>query len=457
VPWLIEMATPTSQDNPASASPDDLWTLFPPLHLLRASGLAIDPRKMLLGGLALVLLATGSGVFETLPFAPRDIVNEDLHQQRNTVFGHGLALAGFFQRPVIESWLSWDAAAFSLLAPIRTVIEPGRVLFQADRSWPALALAWTQLLWALIVWSFIGGAICRMSAIQFSKRKRIGIREALKFSRRQLLGYLIAPLLPLSAVLILQGFNWLLGFLASLTPPIGNVVLGLVWIVVLFTGFLMAVLVLGLATGWPLMIAAISTEDSDGFDGFSRAFGYLVDRPWQAAAFAAFSLPIFAVSRWFLAILIGLTISLGASAVERGHHFGESAVERGDDPQTLNTYSLLDVDSHSRGPAGWIARKLEDDLLGVRDFFWPPAASPVSLPIIAWTFIPALLYVGFGPSFFWSATTVSYFLLRQSDDGTPLDSVVDWSEKTDSDQTAESESVPEAEAAPVEPASDDQS
>jgi len=48
--------------------------------------------------------------------------------------------------------------------------------------------------------------------------------------------------------------------------------------------------------------------------------------------------------------------------------------------------------------------------------------------IFAWTCIPALLYVGFGPSFFWSATTVSYFLLRQSDDGTPLDSVVDWPE-----------------------------
>ncbi len=444
-------STTQPQDNSPAAPLTDLRQLFPALHLLRASGLAIDPRKMFLGGLALVLLAAGSGVFETLPFAPREIVNEDFNQQRNSVFGHGLALAGFFPRPLIESWLSWDATAFSLLTPIRTVIEPGRVLFQADRSWPALAFAWTQLLWALIVWSFIGGAICRMSAIQFSKRKRIGIRDALKFSRRQLLGYLIAPLLPLSAVLILQGINWLLGCLASLTSPFGDVVLGLGWIVVLFTSFLMAMLVLGLATGWPLMIAAISTEDSDGFDGLSRAFGYLVDRPWQAAAFAAVSLPIFAVSRCFLAILIGLTISLGASAVERGHHLGDSAVERGYDSQTLNTYSLLDVDSPSHIPAGWIATKLEDDLSGGRDFFFWPSPSPVSLPIIAWTLIPALLYVGFGPSFFWSATTVSYFLLRQSDDGTPLDAVVDWPEKV------ESESPIATDTAPIETASEGES
>jgi hypothetical protein len=426
--------TSTTQppDNPPATPPTDLRQLFPVLHLLRASGLAIDPRKMLLGGLALVLLTMGNGVFEILPFAPREIVNEDFNRQRNTVFGHGLALAGFFPRPPIESWLSWDAAAFSLLTPIRTVIEPGHVLFRADQSWSALAFAWTQILWALIVWSFIGGALCRMNAMQFAGRNRIEVLAAVKFSRRQVLGYLIAPLLPLTAVLILQGFNCLLGCLASLVPPFGDVVLGLGWFVVLFTGFLMAMLVLGLATGWPLMIAAISTEDSDGFDGLSRAFGYLVDRPWHAAAFATFSFPVFAVSRCFLAIFIGLTISLGAGAIERGHNLGASAVERGHDPETLNTFSSLNVDSPTHSPAGWIANKLEHDLLGVHDFLWPPS-SPVSLSVIAWTFIPALLYVGFGPSFFWSATTVSYFLLRKSDDGTPLNSVVDWPERVASE------------------------
>ena len=110
--------TKTSQDNSVAPLPIDLRALFPPLHLLRAAGLAIDPRKMFLGGLALILLAMGNGVFEILPFATRDIVNEDLNRHRNTVLGHVLALAGFFPRPPIESWLSWDAAAFSLLTPI---------------------------------------------------------------------------------------------------------------------------------------------------------------------------------------------------------------------------------------------------------------------------------------------------------------------------------------------------
>jgi len=61
-----------------------------------------------------------------------------------------------------------------------------------------------------------------------------------------------------------------------------------------------------------------------------------------------------------------------------------------------------------------------------------------------------LLYVGFGPSFFWSATTVSYFLLRQSDDGTPLDSVVDWPE------TQEPEVSTATDPAPIETPTDNE-
>lgn len=268
--------TPTikTDDSPPATSPTDLRELFPALHLLRASGLAIDPRKMFLGGLALVLLAAGNWFFAGLPFASEISAAQSTRHQTSAFTVHDLlSCAGFLPEPRIYTWMSWNAVAYSLLTPIRTLVEPGRVLFQIEVSWSSLAFAWTQLLWALIVWSLVGGALCRMNALQFATRKRIGIWAALKFSRRQLLGYLVAPILPLSAVLILQGFNWLLGCMASLIPPVGDVALGLGWCFVLFSGFLMAMLILALAAGWPLMIAAVSTEDSDGFDGLSRAVG----------------------------------------------------------------------------------------------------------------------------------------------------------------------------------------
>lgn len=422
------MAIPqTSPVESAASSPRDLTALFPALHLLRASGLAIDPRKMLLGGIALLLLVGGDRLFEFLPFASGGSTTTFFKGPEDSFINRGLGFAGFRPRSPVYTWLSWDAAAFSLLTPVRTLIEPGRALFWSNNSWSSLALAWTQLLWALTVWSLIGGALCRMNALQFATRRRIGVWAALKFSRRQLLGYLVAPLLPLSAVLILLGFNWLLGYVAALAPAVGDVALGIGWGLVLFCGFLMAMLLLGIVTGWPLMIASISTEDSDGFDGLSRAFGYLFDRPWHAALFGFFSLPIFAASRIVVAILIGLTVSLAAHAVERGS---------GSELMHWSTRTIDFRRANLRSPAGHVADDLDATLTGTRRFNWSGSTSERAT--IAWTCIPALLYVGFGPSFFWSATTVSYFLLRKSDDGTPLDSVVDWPEKTAPDAVVES-------------------
>lgn len=436
---LGTMATsPTTQTDQTANSTTDLRSLFPVLHLLRASGLAIDPRKMLLGGIALVLLAAGNWLFEGLPFAPDglSIVYHELHETSVFSSTRALGCAGFMPRPQPVSWYSWDTTAYLLLTPVRSLVEPCRVLFQIGNSWSELAFAWTQLLWALIVWSLFGGALCRMNALQFAARKRIGLLEALKFSRRQWQSYLVAPMLPLSAVLILQGFNWLLGCLASLAPAIGDVVLGIGWCIVLFSGFLMTMLILGLAFGWPLMIAAISTEDSDGFDGLSRTFGYLFDRPWHAALFALSSLPVFAASRILLAFVIGLTVTLGADAITRGY-----------DADATASYFSEHVRPASNGlavsPAGSVAGSLE---LALAANSVPPLPNGIpELPIAAWTFIPALLFAGFSPAFFWSATTVTYFLLRNSDDGTPLDSVVDWSDQNkpepSTDRTAEVEPV----------------
>ena len=437
----MTVTTKTDDTQPA-ARPTDLRELFPALHLLRVSGLAIDPRKMFLGGIALVLLAAGNWLIAGLPFASEiSAVQSNRHQTSAFTVDDLLGCACFLPRPRIHTWMSWNAAAYSLLTPIRTLVEPGRVLFQIEVSWSSLAFAWTQLLWALIVWSLVGGTLCRMNALQFSSRKRIGVWAALKFSRRQLLGYLVAPILQLSAVLILQGFNWLLGCMASLIPSVGDVALGLGWCFVLFSGFLMAMLVLGIAAGWPLMIAAVSTEDSDGFDGLSRAVGYIVDRPWHFSMFAACCLPIFVASRFLVALLIALAISLGPDAVTRGYYT---------DLQT-STFRIrvqpgTSISTHN--PAGPFVEKLELSLTGSGCFSLPHGIP--ALPIAAWTFIPALLYVGFGPSFFWSATTVSYFLLRQSDDGTPLDSVVDWPE------TVQPEVPTATDNAAIETPSDDQ-
>lgn len=417
-----------NQDRSTNSPQLDAAGLCQSLVILRASGLAIGPQKMLLGGVALVLLAAGNLLFGLLPFAPDHSINHNQQSSDFSLVTRGLSYAGLLPRHNVDLSFSWESAAFTLLTPVRTVVEPGRVIFQGGSSWSPLAFAWTQLLWTLIVWSLVGGALCRMNALQFAKKKRISVWEALKFSRRQLSSYMIAPLLPLSAVVILQVVNWFAGYCASMIPTAGTFMLGVAWIGVLFSGFLMAMLLIGIVAGWPLMIAAISVEDSDGFDGVSRAFGYLFDRPWNVVMSALLSLPVFAATRILVAIVVGVTVTLAAHAVSQGFESGPAGVS-----SDLNWQSATQMLEYCTP----VVDGLEHSLAYTGSVTWPDSMPDQG--ILLWTCIPALLYVGFGPSFFWAATTITYFQVRQSDDGTPLDSVVDWTVKSAAIPTADLE------------------
>ena len=50
----------------------------------------------------------------------------------------------------------------------------------------------------------------------------------------------------------------------------------------MLAGLAMSLILLGLAVGWPLMLASIAIEDADAFDAFSRVYNYLFARPWYA-------------------------------------------------------------------------------------------------------------------------------------------------------------------------------
>lgn len=338
-------------------------------HVTRAAGLALDPARLLLGGLALMILDTGLNAILRLPFASEA--------------GRELSLTAPVDLGPSALARTVGLGAGLLLAPLRSIILPGLEIFRSGSSWPELATAWTRLLWALIVWSLFGGAICRMSAMQFARGKRIGALAGLKFAGRQFQNYLIAPFLPLAGIGCLLAFNAVLGLLAGLAGSVGETILEVVWGLVLFCGLLMALLVVSVSVGWPLMVAAVSTEDSDGFDGLSRANGFLLDRPWQALLLTALSLPVFAVGWLLVSVLISLTAYLGAWAIAAG-----------DPGQT----------------ASW-------------DWPWNSAFAGGGSPRDYWLELPRLLLSGFAPSFFWCGITVIYFLLRKSDDGTALDDV----------------------------------
>ena len=86
------------------------------------------------------------------------------------------------------------------------------------------------------------------------------------------------PLFPLLAIglcaLICAGF----GLLYRLPAGIGSVVGGMLLFIPLLLGLVMALLLFGLAAGWPLSHASVAAEAEDLLDALSRSFSYLNQR-----------------------------------------------------------------------------------------------------------------------------------------------------------------------------------
>jgi hypothetical protein len=188
---------------------------------------------------------------------------------------------------------------------------------------------------------------------------------ALKFSARNWQSYIYGPLLPMLVVGVLAFVGGSVGWLHRWWGQ-GTVVLDYLGFLPMLCGLVMALLLGLMALSWPLMVAAISVEGSDGFDGLSRAFGYVMNRPWYFAFLVWLAHLVGAATYWIVQLVKAVAIHLAAWSCGVPSSFPHLGIWNG-------------VADH--------------------------AASAVMI------------------SFFWTATTVIYFLLRQSDDGTPLDEV----------------------------------
>jgi hypothetical protein len=105
-----------------------------------------------------------------------------------------------------------------------------------------------------------------------------------------------------------------IGLITSI-PWAGELILVLVFGVVLIAGFIMAGTVIFACAGINLMFGAIAYDNSDTFDAWGRSFNYVYWRPWRlgfytllAAVYGSicylfvrfFAFVLLSISRWFL-------------------------------------------------------------------------------------------------------------------------------------------------------------
>ena len=417
-------------------------------QIIRTLGMAIHPSKLMLALFALILTfgwgslldllwSTQGGVHST-------VIDEFiLSQQLAMPFEERDGTSGLF-----DIWRHYEQRCVE--GVLAAAIPPG---LSAGLAWNSLSNMFYGTWWlarhhivfflllsigSLLIWSLFGGAICRMAAMEFAREEKPSIKQALAFSRKNFFGgFFLAPCVPLAFIAVMMVLL-MLGGMVLRVPVFGDLVSGGAFFLAIMGGLVITLLSVGLLLGGSLFWPTVASEGSDAFDAFSRGLSYTLSKPWKTVVYAVLTV-VYAAVCWFLAKLF---------------LFGALSVTRAVVAIGTSWFGLWN-------------RQTEAGPISKLELLWPVAGSGISYQAPEWSQLAwyeyfsafaitmyVLLMVGllwaFLCSFYFSGSTVIYFLLRRDVDGTDLEEVYDeerWDESAP--QTASTQPVTQ----PASPAS----
>jgi hypothetical protein len=182
------------------------------------------------------------------------------------------------------------------------------------------------------------------------------------------------------------------------------------------------------------MSPTISAEGSDSFDALSRSYSYVYQAPWHYVWYTAVAVAYGAVVVFFVGLMGSLIVFLGEWGVSQAPFMASADPARDRQPTYLFVWAptsfgwrdvLLHGSQHaepqrftqpSNRPSDFV---MTSKYMGEMKWYNYVGAFLVSV----WLYLLFLLIVGFGYSFFWSASTIIYFLMRNRVDDTDLDEV----------------------------------
>jgi hypothetical protein len=260
--------------------------------------------------------------------------------------------------------------------------------FRPSATLTQLGGAAARIGWFILVWSIFGTAITRHVALKLIGEEAPGLLGSVLYGARKWVAAFNSVAFVLLGIVALSIPGALLGLL--MRSDWGLAVAGAIWPLVLAGAVVLAILAIGLAAGWPLMVAAVGVERGDSFQAISTAFSYLYQRPLHYAFYAAVALvvaiPALAAAGVFADVTS--TFALWAASFGMGHE------------RTMAVLEGLRSTSGAAEPA-WGLKALG---------FWTRGLES--------------LLGSFGWGYFWSIATAAYLLLRHDVDGTELDEVV---------------------------------
>ncbi|RME39110.1 MAG: hypothetical protein D6788_06125 [Planctomycetota bacterium] len=423
------------------------------LHIFRTLGLAVQPAKLGIGLTAIIVTFLFGwlldAVWMTHGGVARDAISQFIlarhldapyeepageygifhvwrdHQRRCILglLGSSIPGASVAAGTTIGSYMETHSTA----QPLENLAGMVYGVWWMVASHPLYSLVFGAGL--LLLWSYAGGAICRLAAVQFARDEKQTAGTALRYARDKLVGgFLMAPCIPL----ILMGVTALalvLGGMVLRIPILGDLIGALAFPLALVGGFILAMLVVGVFVGGSLFWPCVAVEGSDAFDAFSRGLSYPFSKPWKWILYVILTVVYAAVCWLFVNLFTFLMLKLTRVFVS----FGTSPFgwwPRGDAEHPVSKLALL-------WPLG-----------GPNNLYRPPDWSQLAWyedfsAVLIGCFV--LLVIGlmwsFLASFYFSGSTVIYCLLRRDVDGTDLEEVHLDEEESESTDEAPSDAA----------------
>jgi hypothetical protein len=389
--------------------------LLPWTELFRAFRIALDLRKLTMAAVGL-LITIAAWQIVSVPFGTEGDDGTPENAVALPDFGSHWPLGratdamnpvgSIVDKDATETGLgrAWFGHKTLVLEPFFYLSRPFQQLFASKPEWSLSNFVHALIcgLLAVLIWAFFGGAITRLAAVQVARDEKIGLRESLRFTCGKYFSFVGGPLFPFAGILIFL-LLCLGGGLFVRIPWLGDLFAGVLWVLPLLAGFVMTIILVGVAVGWPLMFATVSAEGSDSFDALSRSYSYVYQRPWHYAFYWSVALVYGAIVTGFVVAFATLLVYLSGWAVSWGAGQDNVAALFAYAPEHSDWRALF-------GPApdeltSTLYRDIGARLVGV------------------WLYVLYGLMAGFVFSYFWSASTIIYFLLRRSVDATDLDEV----------------------------------
>ncbi len=280
----------------------DFSSAFPSLRLFESFRMALQPTKLLLALLGLLLVYL-CGLLLDLLWGPQQVVQLiELRQLLPTSMGGlrgrtTMAAEEVGQYHVFARIFSAELMWFSHLIRSAAQLDLGLDGFSRPMPSGMVVALWHMVvaeparLWNQHPWFFvvlvslvgviklvIGGMIARLAATQACLNETVGMSEAGRFVLPRAVWFVVSPLIPLLVV----GVIWLtlavVGAVLFNLPGL-NLVGGLLYGLMLLGGLVSACLLAFVAVGAGMMPSALAVEGTDAFDAVSRVFTFLIYRP----------------------------------------------------------------------------------------------------------------------------------------------------------------------------------